>query len=44
MPSSAGWRPAAALIITEHGKSSEKPLALLVDDDLPALIGALDIS
>jgi hypothetical protein len=37
-------RRSSALIITERGQSSEKPLALVVDDDLPALLKALEIS
>jgi CBS domain-containing protein len=37
-------KPAAALIVTESGKVIEKPLAIVVADDLPALMGALAIS
>lgn len=33
--------PLTALIITNSGQTSEKPLAVVVDDDLPALIAAL---
>jgi hypothetical protein len=31
-----------ALIITQNGKPGEKPLAIIVADDLMALFGALD--
>jgi CBS domain-containing protein len=37
-------RPAAALIITQSGKITEKPLAVVVSDDLPALMAAQAIS
>ena len=37
-------RTVTALIITERGQPAEKPLALVVDDDLPALLKALEIS
>ena len=37
-------RPAAALIITHSGSESEKPLAVVVSHDLPALLAALAIS
>jgi CBS domain-containing protein len=37
-------RPLAALIITETGRSSEKPLAVVVGDDLPALTAALSFA
>jgi CBS domain-containing protein len=37
-------RPAAALIITQSGKVTERPLAVVVNDDLPALMAALAIS
>jgi hypothetical protein len=36
-------RPAAALIITQSGKATEKPLAVVVADDLPKLSAALAI-
>jgi CBS domain-containing protein len=38
-----GGKPAAALIVTESGKVTEKPLAIVVADDLPALMAALSI-
>ncbi len=31
-------KPLTALIITQSGKSTEKPLRVMVDDDLPALV------
>lgn len=37
-------KPLTALIITHSGKPTEKPLRVVVDDDLPALIAALTIS
>jgi hypothetical protein len=37
-------KPLTALIITQSGRSTEKPLRVVVDDDLPALISALAIS
>jgi hypothetical protein len=36
-------RPAIALIVTANGRTAEKPLALVVDDDLAALVRALEI-
>jgi len=36
-------KPLTALIITQSGKSTEKPLRVVVDDDLPALVSALEI-
>jgi predicted transcriptional regulator len=33
-----------ALIVTENGKDSEKPLAVIVADDLPALTAALEFA
>lgn len=38
-----GGKPLTALIITHSGRSTEKPLRVVVDDDLPALISALAI-
>jgi predicted transcriptional regulator len=40
----AAGKPLTALIITHSGKQTEKPLALVVDDDLPALIATLTIN
>jgi hypothetical protein len=37
-------RPATALIVTHGGKRSEKPLAVIVSDDLPRLNQALLIT
>jgi CBS domain-containing protein len=37
-------KPLTALIITQSGRSTEKPLRVVVDDDLPALVSALAIS
>jgi predicted transcriptional regulator len=34
-------KPLTALIITDSGKPAEKPLAIVVDDDLPVLASAL---
>lgn len=42
-PNSKGTRP-TALIITESGRSSEKPLGVVVDADIPALSAALSLS
>jgi CBS domain-containing protein len=39
-----GGRPAAALIITDSGKATEKPLAVIVADDLPRLAAALALA
>jgi len=39
-----GGRPAAALIITDSGKATEKPLAVIVADDLPRLAAALTLA
>jgi hypothetical protein len=39
-----GGRPAAALIITDSGKATEKPLAVIVADDLPRLTAALALA
>lgn len=36
-------KPLTALIITQSGRSTEKPLRVVVDDDLPALVSALAI-
>lgn len=36
-------KPLTALFITHSGKSTEKPLRVVVDDDLPALVAALAI-
>lgn len=40
----AEGRPLTALIITDRGKATETPLAVVVADDLPALSAALAIS
>ncbi len=37
-------RPATALIVTRGGKRSEKPLAVIVADDLPRLTRTLDLT
>jgi hypothetical protein len=42
-PTSKGVR-LAALIITDAGRGSEKPLAVVVDADLPVLMAALSLS
>jgi predicted transcriptional regulator len=36
--------PVTALIITDNGKNAEKPLAVIVADDLPALTAALEFT
>lgn len=36
----AAGEPLAAILVTEHGKGSEKPLAIVTPADMPLLIGA----
>ena len=40
-PGAAGTLPPAALIITNSGASSEKPLAIVVADDLAVLVASM---
>jgi hypothetical protein len=41
-PPSGGGLPPAALIVTDMGKSNQKPMAIVVAEDLTALFHALD--